>query len=106
MAGQRVEIEALTDQRGKAIDRPAQVGRSGRDVDADRWGDRQHDDRSAVTAARARSGDASAGMKSRSPLASCSSRPARADAGSDATTCTGANATVVGGGVARACRFQ
>jgi hypothetical protein len=67
MTRQGIQVEALPHQGGQPVDGAPQIRRPGRHVDAHRGRERQHADRSALTAARTRSADAPAWTARRSP---------------------------------------
>src|SRR3990167_6595218 len=88
MTRQRIERKPIAHHCAEAIDRPAQIGRARREVDADGVREGQHAERRAVTAARTSSGDAPARTWS------CSPRPntiSITGVSGSAATCTGTN---------------
>jgi hypothetical protein len=102
---QWIEIEALTHQRRQTINRPAEIRAAGRQVDANRRRERQHAERTALTAARTRSADAPARTWRRSPLFSTISITGSVSA---AATYTGTNVArgVTIGGISVAANFR
>jgi hypothetical protein len=104
--GQRIEIEALAHERRQAVNRSAEIGGAGRQVDLNRGGARQHADRRALTVARTKSAEAPARTCRRSPLLNMSSITGL----SSPVTCTGTNGAGGGSGADVAdslrCQYQ
>src|SRR5260370_22735523 len=74
MAREWVEGQLLANHRGQAIERPPQIGRAGREIDAACGRERQHEVvRSTVTTRRSVSTPTSTGTLRRSPVVKISS---------------------------------